>query len=450
MSAATLPSTDEAAPFVLTEQQKSALDKMWLFLESLSKLFLLLGYAGTGKSTCIFILIQFLLAQNKRIALCAPTNKAVDVLREVASRQDIHNLEFYTIYQLLGLGVVSRNGEKVVEQTGTSYLHSYDVVFIDESSMIGKMLWHWIESAAENTLSHTKFILMGDPAQLNPVGERRSPCFKIKERARLTEVVRRQQDNPLLQYLTSIRQSIKHNAAFKPYNHCANTGRKGATLTNRKALLKYACTTFRKYFDDNPNRFRILCWSNAQVDWYNQRVRRSIYGRAAARFVAGERLITRAPVLAPDNKTIILTTSSEFTIAEVHEDFYHNHRAWRLVIRLDDQSLRQIYVLHESEQARFDQESDRLKKNAQRNHALWKQYYSHLEKFASVRSCYALTIHNSQGSTYDEAAIDAIDVRMRLNVGDGSKAFRIAEYNRLHYVGSSRAKQRILIATTES
>lgn len=59
------------------------------------------------------------------------------------------------------------------------------------------------------------------------------------------------------------------------------------------------------------------------------------------------------------------------------------------------------------------------------------------------RPCFALTIHNSQGSTFEEVGIDGNDLRKRL---EESTRSNIREYNRLFYVAASRAKKRVLVA----
>ncbi|MCC5631966.1 AAA family ATPase [Nostoc sphaeroides CHAB 2801] len=63
-------------PFQLTQQQQKALDAMWTFIQPtmMTALFLLVGYAGTGKSTIVFQLIKVLVAAGKRVVLTAPTN----------------------------------------------------------------------------------------------------------------------------------------------------------------------------------------------------------------------------------------------------------------------------------------------------------------------------------------------------------------------------------------
>jgi DNA replication protein DnaC len=62
-------------PFTLKPQQQQALDKLRTFLTTTESFFLLCGYAGTGKSTIVFQIIQELVSQNKRIASPPPPTK---------------------------------------------------------------------------------------------------------------------------------------------------------------------------------------------------------------------------------------------------------------------------------------------------------------------------------------------------------------------------------------
>jgi len=223
----------------------------------------------------------------------------------------------------------------------------------------------------------------------------------------------------------------------------------GAILLRRSSLLQYACKQTARHFAQDPDRLRILCWTNKQVDYYNQQIRQHRYGKAAPRFVVNERLIARDPIYAPDGKTCLVQTSTEFTVRETHEDRYANYRAWRLVIELDDGSQKQIYALHEDDQSRFDQDAAPLLSSAKRSPFLWRRYYQHLETFANVRPCFALTVHNSQGSTFREVGIDGTDLSKRLTLDRKDSAAdrraKVKEYNRLWYVSASRAQERVLI-----
>lgn len=441
-------------PFQLTQQQQKALDAMWTFIQPtvMAALFLLVGYAGTGKSTIVFQLVKVLVAAGKRVVLTAPTNKAVGVLQRMAAENGVTGVEFFTIHQLLGLGMVTRGKEKVLDQTGPSYINLFDVVFIDECSMIGKQLWRWIEDVANQSSTWTKIkiILMGDPAQLNPVNEGKSPSFQVPDKAVLTQVVRQGTGSPLLEFVTASRYAVtKSKYPFEPYAKYLPDKSNGALMVKRQTLLHYACQKMKREFAQNPDCFRILSWTNTQVDFYNQQIRTHLYGENINRFIPGERLITRDPVMAPDGKTTILSTSTEFTVLDVFGDRYNNYDTWRLKVETDEGIVRQFYVLQEDEQKQFDQETKRLLKSAKRSPFLWKQYYKHLEQFANIRNCFALTVHNSQGSTFLEAGIDGQDLSKRLypERGDDSKAVlaKIREFNRLYYVSSSRARQRILV-----
>jgi len=436
--------TASPPPLLLTEQQQAAVRALQHFLsDDEKKLFLLAGYPGTGKSTTIVQVVQLLIAgAGLKVVLTAPTNKAVAVLKQMASEQGLR-VDCMTIHQLLGLSLIKRGNEKALERTSSSYLELFDLVVVDECSMVNRDLWNWIQQSVSNLWCRSKIVLMGDPAQLNPVNEPKSPSFTVPNKTILTQVVRQNDGNPLLEVLKPCRQAIKQRSPFQPLMHTTEDRQSGMVLVNSTTLLKYACKRVQD-FEQEPNRFRVLCWTNKRVDYYNRSLRRQLYGNHAPRFLIGERLITTESAIAPDGKTVVLPTSIEFTITNIEEQRYEGYCTWCLTVLPEGyEAERQIYVLHEDEQLRFDSESQRLLSDAKRNPFLWRRYYRHLETFAQVRPCFALTVHNSQGSTFEEVGIDGNDLRKRLGDGDRSS---IREYNRLFYVGASRAKRRVLVA----
>jgi ATP-dependent exoDNAse (exonuclease V) alpha subunit len=360
----------------------------------------------------------------------------------MASEQGLR-VDCMTIYQLLGLSVVKRGNEKGLERTTSSYLELFDLVVIDECSMVNQELWSWIQRSVGNFGGRSKVVLMGDPDQLNPVNEPKSLSFQVPDRVVLTRVVRQGKGNPLLDVLKRCRQSIKQRSPFQPVMQVSEDGQRGMVLVSSMALLKYGCKQVQT-FEQDPNRFRILCWTNRRVNYYNQMLRQELYGRSAERFLIGERMITTESVIAPDGKTIVLPTSIEFAIRMVSEQRYEGYQTWCLTVLPEGyEAERQLYVLHEDEQGRFDGETQQLLKDAKRNPFLWCRYYRHLETFAQVRLCYALTVHNSQGSTFEEVGIDGEDLQKRLVDGTPSG---IQEYNSLFYVGASRARKRVSVA----
>lgn len=155
---------------------------------------------------------------------------------------------------------------------------------------------------------------MGDPAQLNPVNEGKSPSFQVPDKAVLTQVVRQGTGSPLLEFVTASRYAVtKSKFPFEPYAKYLPDKSNGALMVKRQTLLRYACKKMKREFAQNPDCFRILSWTNTQVDFYNYQIRTHLYGENINRFIPGERLITRDPVMAPDGKTTILATSTRIS-----------------------------------------------------------------------------------------------------------------------------------------
>lgn len=454
--------------FQLTSQQNNALQLLEQFVASSKRVFGLFGYAGTGKSTLVNLVAEQLVSAGKRVAFTAPTNKAVGVLRRMAAEKGLRGVDFMTIHQLLGLAPVKQGQNKILKQVSPSFLHLYDIIFLDECSMVTAELWNIIQERIASALligSNRQLIVMGDPAQLPPVNkgeieEKKSQSFSVPEKAVLTEVVRQGAGSPLLEFVTACRTAVKSKEAFKPFSKFSLDKKNGAFLVREKTLLKYALKKFSSTFPQDPDCFRILCYTNERVAYWNSKIRAKIYGKNAPRFIIGERLIAKAPVIAPDGKTVILPTSAEVEIAEFQEDRYSGYKAWNLQVKTDAGDQRQIYILHESDACRFQQDNARLLQNAKSNPSLWKAWYDHCEIFADMRNCWAITVHNSQGSTFTEVGIDSSDIGRKVaskllylaQLFPSQKAQFVKEYrdsirahNQLMYVSCSRAKHRVFV-----
>lgn len=146
-----------------------------------------------------------------------------------------------------------------------------------------------------------------------------------------------------------------------------------------------------------------------------------------------------------------MPTSTEFTVKEVEISQHYGYRVWLLKIVTDEGIMRQIFVRHESESNRYEAELEQKLKSAKRNGFLWRKYYWFKDDlFAEVDNCFALTVHNSQGSTFDEVGIDGDDLFTRLLVGnDESRKQKLKEYHRLWYVSGSRCKKRLLFVAPQ-
>ncbi|MEA3504898.1 MAG: AAA family ATPase [Bacteroidota bacterium] len=208
-------------PHTPTEDQERTIKLLTDFIYSGSSddLFLLKGYAGTGKTTLVSTLIQILPKIGMKSALLAPTGRAAKVLANY-SKQSAN-----TIHKKIYFFNSTADGSMRLK-LGTNK-HKKTIFFIDEASMIpdnntaGNFSQHSLLDDLVNYVyqgENCKIILIGDTAQLPPVGLDISPALDIDYlRAsfsldiihdELTEVVRQERSSGILTNATSIREKL--------------------------------------------------------------------------------------------------------------------------------------------------------------------------------------------------------------------------------------------------
>lgn len=209
----------ENFPHQPTPEQEKVVE-MWatfMFQRDLEQVFMLRGYAGTGKTTLVGALVRTLQMLKQRIILLAPTGRAAKVMSSYSGypASTIHR----QIYRQRTFGED--------RFTASPNLHPHTTFIVDEASMIantglsgnifgeGRLLddlIHYVYSAPG-----CRLILIGDTAQLPPVGEELSPALDANElssygisviTAELTQVVRQVSDSGILSNATMIRRII--------------------------------------------------------------------------------------------------------------------------------------------------------------------------------------------------------------------------------------------------
>lgn len=237
----------------LTKQQNKALEDIIKFAKDIDKsVFILRGYAGTGKTTLIKHLIPQLKDFGKNIILLAPTGRAAKVLQEKTGQMasTIHS----RIYAFENIQSVRHdesgeliktnhaNNKKIVNKGYDDLQYWFDlrqfnsnenpsktIFIIDESSMISSKpsnneTFHFgTDILINDLLTHAqlchggKIIFMGDPAQLPPVGDNQSVAldenFFLNKSIgvssfELTEVIRQSEESIILKDATKIRNLL--------------------------------------------------------------------------------------------------------------------------------------------------------------------------------------------------------------------------------------------------
>jgi len=409
-----------SSEFKLTELQNAAIDLM----EDETQVKLVEGYAGTGKTTAI---VEFCRCTEKRVVVTAPTNKAVKVIRDKLFDAGIQNVFCCTIYSFLGLKLQRKGTKQVITQDirnpGPFTQKDWDIVLIDETSMVNEQLYKFIiKDLVEQWDYEVCFI--GDPKQLPPVGEKYSLTFDTENKVEITEVVRQAEDNPIIRLSIEIRQMIDEGMYWRPQCFSTNTPELSweMGLDGEKRLLEQFFNS-EEYKKDN-NYCRYLAWTNKMVDRNNEAVRRIVHGESSLpEFIAGETIVTTAPIVDESGK-ILAMTDNEFVIDEVRSLTWSNTPVHRLHLRADRPLVLQVVAAEG--QRDWKRYTDDLAKKCRSKITPWREFYAWTDSFHQVKHSHALTVHRSQGSTFENTIVNVNNINSNRNTADALRCLYVA------------------------
>jgi len=270
-----------------TDDQSDALKKIADYVTGNTNdvIFLLTGYAGTGKTSLISALVKTLDLLRMRSVLLAPTGRAAKVLSSFAGKQS------FTIHKKIYRQKSSKDGmgSFVLDRN----LHKDTYFIVDEASMIsnnsndlslfgsGKLLDDLIEYVYSGT--DCKLIIAGDTAQLPPVGSAFSPALdtdSLREygfgliSAELKQVVRQSENSGVLMNATLVRLQIAGPELVHPSLDCENY--KDIIRISGEDLIEEITTS---YGTSGLEGTIIVVNSNKQANRYNQGIRNRIFFR---------------------------------------------------------------------------------------------------------------------------------------------------------------------------
>jgi len=270
-----------------TEDQSSALKKLTSYIVGNSNdvIFLMTGYAGTGKTSVISSVVKTLDLLRMRSVLLAPTGRAAKVLSSYSGRPA------FTIHKKIYRQKSSKDG------IGSFKLDrnlSKDTFFIvDEASMVsnssndsslfgsGKVLDDLIEYVYSGT--ECKLILAGDTAQLPPVGSVVSPALDPVAlggygfgliTSELRQVVRQSESSGVLMNATRVRLQVAEQDLGHPTIDCLNYN-DIARITGEELIDEISSA----YGSCGMEGTIIVVNSNKQANRYNQGIRNRIFFR---------------------------------------------------------------------------------------------------------------------------------------------------------------------------
>lgn len=272
-------------PFNPTDEQEISLEKISEFILSADdrKIFMLCGYAGTGKTTLVSALVKTMAQLERRCVLLAPTGRAAKVFSSYSGKSA------FTIHKWIYRQKSLLDGSRFVLMEN----RAVNTLFIvDEASMIsnagatnfgtGALLDDLIEFVYSGR--GCSLLLLGDTAQLPPVGEEVSPAlsaaylrsmFLNVMAVELKQVMRQLDGSGILQNATMLRNIICNGESdFMPTLRLS--GFEDVSVVSGDGLIE----SIESCYDEaGIDETIILCRSNKRANVYNEGIRRRILYR---------------------------------------------------------------------------------------------------------------------------------------------------------------------------
>lgn len=431
----------------LTPQQQQAFNKMLDFaVDEHSRVFILRGYAGTGKTTMMNLFIKELAARNIRFKLLASTGRAAKILNNITSytTSTIHGL-IYKFNDLNGNleDIVKKRELTGIDSTGQLFL-KFELVpaineesicyIIDEASMVSDCEDKQITQAKfgsgrllKDLLNYDpkgKFIFIGDPCQLPPVAQNMSPAlskeyfnevYKMASHDyELTDVMRQSSDNDIVLSSKKVR-SLCHNPQpfkwakfpFKGYNNIH------IVSSQAKLIQMYVSDVQQNGF----NAASLICYSNAQSNTLTNIIRPH-FGKHSHLIMPGDLLlitqnnlisgllngdiVTVEKCLTRESRaglTFLKVSVKELVSGKKYEQFMIEEILYNNMTNLTQEQQRELFIdfYIRMKKLGIKQGTEEFESSMQTD--------SYLNALRTVYG-YALTCHKAQGGEWDRVYLD--------------------------------------------
>jgi len=449
-------------PFDATSTQKELLLMLsnFVFQKDKSGLFLLKGYAGTGKTTSISTVVNGLWKVGLKPVLLAPTGRAAKVISLYSKKQA------FTIHKkIYHPKKTSNGGVEFVRQVNK---HTNTLFIVDEASMIpdapsnsklfdnGSLLDDLMDYVYSGV--NCKLILIGDTAQLPPVKLTLSPALdedklsfqydKNVSLIELNEVMRQHKNSGILTNATELRVILSDQ-----FSNDFKFDLKYADIVRLEDGYDIQDAITTAYDASGVEETAIIVRSNKRANQYNQQIRTQIRGQENEISVGDH-------IMAVKNNYFWLKDSSEISFIangdtfEVMEIFgikdlygfrfaevkirmidYPSHPPLETVLLLDTLMLESPSLSYE--------ESNRLYQEVAKDFGHLKSKYKRLLEIKNnkyfnalqVKYSYAMTCHKSQGGQWATVFIE------QPYLPDGQSV----DYLRWLYTAVTRAKEKLYL-----
>lgn len=426
-----------------------------------SEVFILKGYAGTGKTTLISTLVNYLQNVNRKYILLAPTGRAAKVISYYS------NKPAFTIHKRIFFPKKNKSGG--VSFTLQQNKFKNTIFIVDESSMISDVnqdaKMYQNGSLLDDLMSYVdsgdncKLIFIGDTAQLPPVNLDVSPALDVNtislhfnkdvKHLELDEVMRQAEESGILYNATELRELLKTSFidSFKfklnPFNDIVR-------LQDGYDIQDAIHDAFRNY---GPEETTFIVRSNKRANQYNQQIRAKILDRESELSVGDLLMVVKnnyfwlkenseAGFIANGDiieiqkiKGIVELYGFKFATVTIQMVDYPNQAPFETVLLLDT-------LTSESPSLTYD-ESNQLYNEVMKDFEDERHQYRKFLKVKNsphfnalqVKFSYAMTCHKSQGGQWHTVFIEQPYLPNGITV----------DYVRWLYTAVTRAKEKLYL-----
>ena len=449
-------------PFTATSNQDIFFQKIAIFSTNFNnnEIFVLKGFAGTGKTTVISTIVNSLIEIKTKYVLLAPTGRAAKVIANYS------NKPAHTIHKKIYFPKKGSGGG--VSFTMQQNKHKNTIFFVDEASMISDVnsesKMYENGSLLDDLISYVysgencKMILIGDTAQLPPVHLDISPALntdtlelnynKEIQTIELNEVMRQEENSGILYNATELRELLKDSFItefkfkVKPYKDIVR-------LTDGYDIQDTINQSYSNYSIEDTC---FIVRSNKRANQYNQQIRTKILDKESDLSVGDFLMVVKnnyfwlkdadeAGFIANGDIIEVLEIFSfkelygfKFAKIKVRMIDYPNQKPLETIVLLDT-------ITSESPSLTFE-ESNKLYQEVMKDYegeTKFKMFQKVKENeffnALQVKFSYAITCHKSQGGQWNTVFVE------QPYLPDGIDR----DYVRWLYTAITRAKDRLYL-----
>ncbi|MGV3696644.1 ATP-dependent DNA helicase [Flavobacterium sp.] len=420
-------------PFQPTVKQDIFFQKIADFLTNSNsdEIFVLKGYAGTGKTSVISTIVNNLGAVNKKYVLLAPTGRAAKVIANYS------NKPAFTIHKKIYFPKKGKSGG--VSFTMKENKHTNTVFIVDESSMISDVnteaKLYENGSLLDDLISfiyngkNCKMILLGDTAQLPPVQLDVSPALDTERLSmnynkevfsiELDEVMRQEEYSGILYNATELRELLK--GTFPDDFKFDLKGYKDIVrLTDGFDIQDAIQSAYSNYSIEDTC---FIVRSNKRANQYNQQIRAKILDKESDLSVGDYLMVVKNNYfwLKETDEAGFIANGDIIEVLEIYgfKDLY-DFRFAKVKIRMVDYPNQRPFetmllldtITSESPSLTYE-ESNRLYNEVMKDYEGEAQYRKFLKvknneyfNALQVKFSYAITCHKSQGGQWNTVFIE--------------------------------------------